>query len=119
MIQTKPGPSGEFHYVLLLNPNAAMEWMRGQKKVQDAIYSRVIDRLMEVGAYGEIEAVHDYWKAQAEANAIAAAVAAAATEPVAPKQIPAPPANPDMELKMTRRRALGPVCLHAHLGPET
>ncbi|WP_291362009.1 hypothetical protein [Devosia sp.] len=91
MIQTKPGPTGEFHYVLLLNPNAAMEWMRGQKMVQDGIYSRFIDRLMEVGAFGEIEAVHEVWKAQAEANSIAAAVAAAAAEPAAPKEIPAPP----------------------------
>ena len=63
-ILTKPGPSGEFHYVLLLNPNSAMEWMRSKCLMQDGLYSRFIDRAAEVGAYGEIEAVHEYWKAQ-------------------------------------------------------
>lgn len=63
-ILTKPGPSGEFHYVLLLNPNSAMEWMRSKGLMQDGLYSRFIDRAAEVGAYGEIEAVHEYWKAQ-------------------------------------------------------
>lgn len=86
MIQTKPGPTGEFHYVLLLNPNAALEWMRSQKLVQDGIYSRFVDRLMEVGAFGELEAVHESWNAQAAASAAAAEVA------VASKEIPAPPA---------------------------
>lgn len=86
MIQTKPGPTGEFHYVLLLNPNAAMEWMRGQKMVQDGIYSRFVDRLMEVGAFGELEAVHEFWNTQAAANAAATVVAASS------KEIPAPPA---------------------------
>lgn len=56
-IQTKPGASGEFHYVLLVNPNAAVEWMRTRGKVQDLLYGRFIDRLVEIGAYGEIEAV--------------------------------------------------------------
>jgi hypothetical protein len=76
-ILTKPGPSGEFHYVLLLNPNSAMEWMRSKGLMQDGLYSRFIDRAAEVGAYGEIEAVHEYWKAQ-QATAQAASVAAAA-----------------------------------------
>ena len=76
-ILAKPGPSGEFHYVLLLNPNSAMEWMRSKGLMQDGLYSRFIDRAAEVGAYGEIEAVHEYWKAQ-QAAAQAASVAAAA-----------------------------------------
>ena len=71
MIQTKPGPSGDFHYVLLINPNAAVEWMRTQGWVQDGLYARFIDRLMEVGAYGEIEAVREYWAAVAAAQAAA------------------------------------------------
>ena len=77
LIQTKPGPSGEFHYVLLINPNAAMEWMRGQKWVQDGLYGRFIDRLIEVGGFGEIEQVREIWKKQAEAAALAAAAVAA------------------------------------------
>ena len=81
MIQTKPGPTGEFHYVLLLNPNAAMEWMRAKGLVQDGIYSRLVDRLMEVGAYGELEALHELWKRQAEATAAAATAAPKETPP--------------------------------------
>ncbi|WP_222381759.1 hypothetical protein [Rhizobium leguminosarum] len=76
-IQTKPGATGEFHYVLLLNPNAAVEWMRSQGKVQDLLYGRFVDRLVEVGAYGEIEAVREFWQSQAAANAAAAAAAQA------------------------------------------
>ena len=85
-IQTKPGPSGEFHYVLLHNPNAAMEWMRHNGLVQDGLYSRFIDRVIDVGAFSEIEAVHEHAKAQA----LVAAVAAAA----APPPPPAPSASP-------------------------
>jgi hypothetical protein len=68
MIQTKPGPSGEFHYVLLMNPNASVEWMRRQGWVQDGLYARFIDRLMEVGAFGEIEAVRECWAAEQKAQ---------------------------------------------------
>jgi hypothetical protein len=64
MIQTKPGPSGEFHYILLVNPNASLEWMKAKGIVQESIYARFVDRLMEIGAYGEIEAVHEYWEDQ-------------------------------------------------------
>lgn len=64
MIQTKPGPSGEFHYILLTNPNTAVEWMRIHGMVQDGIYARFLDRLSEVGAFGEITAAHEYWDEQ-------------------------------------------------------
>lgn len=74
MIQAKPGPSGDFHYVLLFNPNVAMELMRRKGKVQDGLYSRFIDRLTDVGGYGDIEAVNEFWAAQQ-----AAAVTASAT----------------------------------------
>lgn len=67
-IMTKPGASGEFHYVLLLNPNAAMERMRLMALMQDGLYSRFIDRAVEVGAYSEIEAIREYWKAQEAAT---------------------------------------------------
>jgi hypothetical protein len=85
MIQTQPGPSGEFHYILLVNPNAALEWMRCHGLVQDGIYGRFLDRLMEIGAYGEIEAVHETWAAQKAAADAATALhaAAPATNPLA------------------------------------
>lgn len=72
MIQTKPGPSGDFHYVLLFNPNVIMELMRRKGMVQDGLYSRFIDRLTEVGAYGEIEAAKEFWAAQNAAQSAAA-----------------------------------------------
>ena len=78
-IKTKPGPSGEFHYVLLLNPNATMEWMRNANLMQDTLYARFIDRAIEIGAHGDIEAAHAYWKLQevaAKATATAAQQAA-------------------------------------------
>ena len=67
-IQTKKGPSGEFHYVLLLNPNAAMERMRTAGLMQDGLYARFLDRVIEVGAHAELEAIRDYWKLQREAQ---------------------------------------------------
>jgi hypothetical protein len=78
-IQTKPGASGEFHYVLLMNPNAAMEWMRTASLMQDVLYARFIERVVDVGAYGEIEAVREYWKVQQAAQAAAATAATQAT----------------------------------------
>lgn len=71
MIQSKPGPSGEFHYILLLNPNAACEWLKGQGKIQDGLYSRFIDRLMDIGAFGEIEELREFWSAENSAQAAA------------------------------------------------
>lgn len=66
MIWTKNGPSGDFHYTLLLNPNTAVEWMKLFNMVQEGIYSRFIDRLCEVGAYGEIEDARNSLVKQAE-----------------------------------------------------
>lgn len=63
-INTKPGPSGEFHYVLLLNPNIAFEWLYQSKMIQDGLYARFIDRIAEVGAYGEIENIKKVWDLQ-------------------------------------------------------
>ncbi|HUY03497.1 MAG TPA: hypothetical protein VMV33_09445 [Rhodocyclaceae bacterium] len=86
-LTTKPGASGEFHYVLLLNPNVAVEWMRSHHLVQDGIYARFTDRLADVGAYGDLEGIRKYWVAQQQAQE-----AAAAAEAVAPPAPPAPPA---------------------------
>lgn len=64
-ILTKPGVSGDFHYVLLLNPNTAIETMRLNGQVQDGLYGRFFDRLAEVGAMGEIVALREYSVEQA------------------------------------------------------
>ena len=69
LIATKEGASGEFHYVLLLNPNAALEWMRASGFVQDVLYARFVDRLIDIGAHPEIVAVQDLFKMQREAAA--------------------------------------------------
>lgn len=58
-IDTKSGSSGEFHYVLLINPNASLEMMYRNGQVQQEVYARFLDRLLEVGAYGEIEKIKE------------------------------------------------------------
>ncbi len=63
----KKGPSGDFHYVLLLNPNVAVEYLRHQGKVQDDLYGRFKDRLAEVGASGEMDVYYAYCAAVAKA----------------------------------------------------
>ncbi len=60
-IRSVSGPTGEFHYVLLLNPNAAVEHMKTKGLVQDGLYGRFRDRLVEVGGYGELEALRAYY----------------------------------------------------------
>lgn len=96
-IWTKPGASGEFHYVMLLNPNAAMEWMRSGGQVQDGIYGRFIDRVLEVGVFGEIEALREYWKQVREQQEAAAKAAKAA-------DVTPPPPVPPVKPKPIRRR---------------
>jgi hypothetical protein len=81
---SKKGASGDFHYVLLLNPNAAVDWMRRQGWVQDDLFGRFRDRLIEVGGAGELTALDAHYVAQAQA---AQAAAAAAVPP------PPPPSN--------------------------
>lgn len=58
LIMTKPGAAGDFHYVLLLNPHWAIERLRSQ--VPLSIYNRFVERAMEVGAFGEIEAARQH-----------------------------------------------------------
>ncbi|HGM6730598.1 TPA: hypothetical protein ACKQBZ_001681 [Stenotrophomonas maltophilia] len=72
-IMTKPGPSGDLHFVLLLNPNVAVELMRTRGQVQDGLYGRFLDRLIEVGGYGEIEAIRAFWQEQHSQQAAAEA----------------------------------------------
>lgn len=93
MIATKAGPTGDFHYVLLLNPNTGLESMWSRGMVQDVVYSRFLDRITEVGAYSELEAIRAYWAAQrAQAEAAATAQATADSPPAAPSAgVPPPP----------------------------
>lgn len=56
-IDTKRGSSGEFHYVLLINPNVSLEMMYRNGQVQKEVYARFLDRLIDVGAYGEIKEI--------------------------------------------------------------
>lgn len=52
-ILTKAGASGEFHFILLLNPNIAVELMRRKGFVQDGLYGRFLERVADVGAGGD------------------------------------------------------------------
>ena len=79
LIATKKGPSGDFHFVLLLNPNVAVELLWEKKKVQSDLYARFIDRLADVGGLRDIIAFREY---RAKAGAAATAGASAAeTQP--------------------------------------
>lgn len=80
-IATKPGASGEFHYVLLLNPNAAVEWMRNNKMVQDGFYTRFLERAADIGAYADVEAIRKLWAEQAAAAQAQAVIQEAAAKP--------------------------------------
>lgn len=68
LIVAKAGPAGDFHYVLLTNPNSAVEWMRSNGKIQDVLYGRFWDRLSEVGGLSEIDVIRAY-SAQVKAKA--------------------------------------------------
>lgn len=81
-IQTKKGSSGEFHFILLLNPNIAVELMRRKGLVRDGLYGRFIERVADVGAAGDWPA-HE--QAIESASKAATAETAAAPEPPAKK----------------------------------
>jgi len=49
-IRSKKGTSGDFHYVLLLNPNIALAQLREQEQLQENLADRFEDRLAEIGA---------------------------------------------------------------------
>lgn len=68
-IVTKKGPSGDFHYVLLINPNAAVEFLHQRGMVQTDLYARFIDRLSEVGAHGDVQEIRSYWSKIGAQNA--------------------------------------------------
>lgn len=59
-IEAKKGPTGDFHYVLLLNPNVGVERLRNAGKVQDVLYGRFRDRLIDIGAQDDITRYDSY-----------------------------------------------------------
>jgi hypothetical protein len=75
VIATRKGATGDFHHVLLLNPNTAVEWMRHKGMVSNDLYGRFIDRMADIGAYGEIEGIQELWAEQAAAAEIEPAAA--------------------------------------------
>lgn len=87
-IAPKKGPSGDFHYVLLLNPNTAVEWMRTRGLVQDGLYARFIDRVNDVGAQGDIDAIRAYWQEQVAATAVANAANTGGVTPSTAADLP-------------------------------
>ncbi|MDM0046548.1 hypothetical protein QTH91_18805 [Variovorax dokdonensis] len=87
-VRTKKGPSGEFHFILLLNPNVAVEMMRANGLVQVDLYGRFVERVADVGAAGDWPAHQEAMKAaeeKAAAAAKAASKAAAAPKAAAKK----------------------------------
>lgn len=84
-IVPKPGPSGDFHYVLLLNPNAAMEHMFRSGRMQPSLYARFLDRINDVGAQRDVDEIRAFWVAQHAASAPAAATATSG--PIAPPPV--------------------------------
>ncbi|PKI25670.1 hypothetical protein [Pseudomonas monteilii] len=75
-IDTRKGTSGEFHYVLLLNPNVALERMHALGHVSTDVYSRFTERLSEIGGYGDVTTIREFWHRENEAKALAEAKAA-------------------------------------------
>jgi len=92
----KKGPTGDFHYVLLMSPIVAVERMYQtprkedltQRQIRTDLYARFIDRLAQIGAHGQLKSFQNAWDAE-RAAAAAAVAAAAAAQPVPP---PPPPA---------------------------
>lgn len=75
-IEAKKGSTGDFHYVLLLNPNIGVEKLHRQNKVQTAFYGRFRDRLIDIGAQRDIEDYDEYLEKQKDMNAAAVKAAA-------------------------------------------
>jgi len=73
-IISREGPSGDFHYVLLANPNAAIERMRDHNLVQDGLYARFRDRVIDIGAYSDLENIQALWARERAEQATQASI---------------------------------------------
>lgn len=49
-IETKPGPTGDYHYVLLLNPYLVVKSLFDDGRVSEATYNALCDRMQHIGA---------------------------------------------------------------------
>lgn len=90
-IEAKKGPTGDFHYVLLLNPNVGIEKLRRADKVQTVLYGRFRDRLIDIGAQDDITDYDNYLEDLKKAEVKAAAKA--------PKTAKSPAASADASTK--------------------
>ena len=77
-IETKEGSTGDFHYVLLLNPNIGIEKLKRAGKAQTSFYGRFRNRLIDIGAERDIKDYDDYLSEIAEEKAADKAKAAKA-----------------------------------------
>jgi len=92
----KKGPTGDFHYVLLMSPIVAVERMYqtprkedlAQRQIGTDLYARFVDRLAQIGAHGQLKSFQNAWDAERAANAAVTAAAAAA------QPAPPPPSSP-------------------------
>jgi hypothetical protein len=80
-IEAKKGSTGDFHSVLLLNPNGGIEKLRRAGKVQTVLYGRFRDRLIDIGAQDDITDYDDYLEDLKKAEVKAAAKAQRLPEP--------------------------------------
>lgn len=67
-IRTKKGVSGDFHYILLMNPNVVIELMnlQGSHPIQQDLYLKFRDRIMDVGARLDIEVAAQIFDSEAD-----------------------------------------------------
>lgn len=92
-IDVKKGDAGDFNYVLLLNPNVAMEHMHQQGLVQSDLFGRFLTRVTDVGALKDLTSIRQDWDEQREKLKEQAKVArkpAAKTGAIARRPITAP-----------------------------
>ena len=83
-IDVKKGDAGDFNYVLLLNPNVAMEHMHQQGLVQPDLFGRFLTRVTDVGALKDLTAIREDWDDQRdELEEQARAARKAAAKPTA------------------------------------
>ncbi|WP_200894083.1 hypothetical protein [Xanthomonas sp. MUS 060] len=54
-IRSKKGTSGDFHYVLLLNPNIALNKLKEAGHLQESLVDRFDERLNEIGAKRDLQ----------------------------------------------------------------
>ena len=78
-IETKEGSTGDFHYVLLLNPNIGVEKLQRPGKTQTSFYGRFRDRLIDIGAERDIQDYDEYLERQELERASMAKTAAKKT----------------------------------------